>query len=39
VHKVVRYKDKTHLRALLGTEILRAAETMYGDLKPRTVIY
>jgi hypothetical protein len=31
-------KDKTHLRALLGTEILRAAETMYGDLKPRTVI-
>ena len=39
VHKVVRYKDERHLRAILGTEILRSAETMYGDLKPRTVIY
>ena len=38
VHKVVRYKDKTHLRAILGTEIVKAAERMYDDLKPRAVI-
>jgi hypothetical protein len=38
VHKVVRYKDGTHLKAILGTEIVAAAERMYDDLKPRAVI-
>lgn len=38
VHRVVRYKDRSHLGALLGTEIVTAAERMYDDLKPRSVI-
>jgi hypothetical protein len=39
VHRAVRYKDPTHLRAILGTEVLPAAERLYEDLKPRAVIY
>ena len=39
VHKAVRYKDATHLRAILGTEVLPAAERLYERLKPRAVIY
>jgi len=38
VHKVVRYKNQTHLRAMLGTEIVTIAERMYEDFKPRAVI-
>jgi hypothetical protein len=38
VHTVVRYKDGTHLKAILGTEIVAAAERMYDNLKPRAVI-
>ena len=39
VHEVVRYRDQTHLRSILDTEILQHAETMYSELKPRAVIY
>ena len=38
VHEVVRYRDQKHLRSILDSEFLQAAETMYGDLKPRAVL-
>jgi hypothetical protein len=39
VHKVVRYRDQMHLRAILAAEILQPAEAMYKALKPRAVMY
>ena len=39
VHEVVRYRDQKHLRSILDTEVLQAAETMYSELKPRAVSY
>ena len=38
VHSVVRYRDESHLRSILATQIVAAAETMYAALKPRAVI-
>jgi hypothetical protein len=37
VHPVIRYRDPLHLHAILDTEVLGAAEAMYGDMKPRAV--
>lgn len=39
VHTVVRYRDQAHLRSILGSQIVGAAESMYDALKPRAVIY
>jgi hypothetical protein len=37
VAPVVRYRDGTHLRAILDDDILSRAETMYATLTPRSV--
>lgn len=39
VHPVVRYRDQTHLRAILASEVLGPAEALYETLKPRAVMY
>jgi hypothetical protein len=38
VHTVVRYRDQTHLGAILAADILGPAEAMYEALKPRAVM-
>jgi hypothetical protein len=38
VHKVVRYRDQTHLKTILASQIVKAGEAMYETLKPRAVI-
>jgi hypothetical protein len=39
VHKIVRYKDQKHLKTIIGSQIVKAGESMYEVLKPRAVIY
>jgi hypothetical protein len=34
-HAVVRYRDGAHLRSILESEILAAAERLYAELRPR----
>jgi len=37
VRPVIKYRDLSHLRAILENEVLSAAEAMYDAMKPRVV--
>ncbi len=38
VHPVVKYRDHAHLSAILDTEVLQPAESLYEALKPRALV-
>ena len=33
-HAVIRYRDGAHLRGILDSEVLAAAEALYAELRP-----
>jgi len=38
VHPVVRYRDMPHLQKILDAKVVKPAEALYADLRPRAVL-
>ena len=38
VHPVVRYRDMPHLQGILDAQVVKPAEALYADLRPRAVL-
>ena len=38
VHPVVRYRDMPHLKGILDAQVVKPAEALYTELRPRTVL-